>query len=205
MTDWLLALVPTYGPWLLAAATFLSCVALPIPASILMLAAGGFVAAGDLTLATTCLAALAGAVLGDQAGFAAGRFGLQRALARGEGETAGQGAGLLHRARDLLARRGGLAVFLSRWLVSALGPYVNLAAGGAGLAWGSFTLWSVLGEAVWVGLYVGLGYTFTGNLEAASAQAVNVLGLLGAGAVALGLGAWLLSRLRADATTSGRS
>ena len=41
MTDWLLALVPTYGLWLLAAATFLSCLAIPIPVSILMLAAGG--------------------------------------------------------------------------------------------------------------------------------------------------------------------
>ena len=29
MTDWLLALVPTYGLWLLAAATFLSCLAIP--------------------------------------------------------------------------------------------------------------------------------------------------------------------------------
>ena len=33
MTDWLLGLVPQYGLWLLAATTFLSCLALPIPAS----------------------------------------------------------------------------------------------------------------------------------------------------------------------------
>lgn len=50
MPDWLLGQVPTYGLWLFAASTFLSCLALPIPASILMLAAGGFVAAGDLPL-----------------------------------------------------------------------------------------------------------------------------------------------------------
>jgi membrane-associated protein len=36
MTDWLLALVPQYGLWLLAATTFFSCLALPFPASILM-------------------------------------------------------------------------------------------------------------------------------------------------------------------------
>ena len=46
MTDWLLALVPQYGLWLLAATTFCSCLALPFPASILMMTAGGFVAAG---------------------------------------------------------------------------------------------------------------------------------------------------------------
>jgi membrane-associated protein len=191
MTDWLLALVPTYGPWLLAVATFLSCVALPIPASILMLAAGGFVAAGDLVLASTAGAALGGAVAGDQAGYGAGRFGAARFI-----RTDGGTAGLFARTTDMLARRGGLAVFFSRWLVSALGPYVNLVGGAAGLPWARFTLWSVAGEAVWVGLYVGLGYIFAGNLEAASAQAVNILGFLAAGVVALGLGAWLWSSLR---------
>lgn len=62
MTDWLLGMVPTYGGWLLALSTFLSCLALPIPASLLMLVAGGFVAAGDLTLVGSTGAALAGAV-----------------------------------------------------------------------------------------------------------------------------------------------
>ena len=54
MTDWLLALVPQYGLWLLAATTFFSCLALPFPASIMMLTAGGFVAAGDLALLGRC-------------------------------------------------------------------------------------------------------------------------------------------------------
>ena len=40
MTETLLALLPAWGPWLLAATTFLSCLMLPIPASMLMLAGG---------------------------------------------------------------------------------------------------------------------------------------------------------------------
>ncbi len=193
MTDWLLALVPTYGPWLLFCATFLSCIALPIPASVLMLAAGGFIAAGDLVLVSTAGAALVGAVLGDQAGYAAGRFGGARLLQRAGGQS-----GLLARASDMLARRGGLAVYFTRWLLSALGPYVNLAGGAAGLAWPRFTLWSVAGEGTWVALYVGLGYTFAGNLEAASAQAVSILGFLGLGAVALFLGMWLFRSIQTN-------
>lgn len=198
MTDALLALVPTYGLWLLAASTFLSCLALPIPASILMLAAGGFVAAGDLPLAGSMGAALGGAVAGDQLGYLAGRKGGAGLLAR-----LGPRAAPLERARALLARRGGVAVFLSRWLVSALGPYVNLAAGAAGLPWPRFALWGLLGEVVWVGLYIGLGRAFTGNLEAASAVALRVLGLLGAGTAALALGAWLLALLRAERARGG--
>ena len=41
MTDWLLALVPQYGLWLLFFVTLFSCLALPLPASIMMLTAGG--------------------------------------------------------------------------------------------------------------------------------------------------------------------
>lgn len=193
MTEWLLALVPTYGGWLLAGATFLSCLALPIPASMLMLAAGGFAAAGDLTLAGSAGAALAGAVLGDQTGFFAGRIGGAGFLAR-----LGTKAAPLGKAVDLLARRGGVAVFLSRWLVSALGPYVNVAAGAAGQGWGRFTLWGVAGEAVWVSVYVGVGYSVAGNLAAASGMAVDVLGFLAAGAVALGALWWLVAVLRAE-------
>ena len=68
MTEWLLELVPHYGTWLVAVVTFLSCLALPVPSSILMLAAGGFAASGDLMLWQVTGAALAGAILGDQIG-----------------------------------------------------------------------------------------------------------------------------------------
>ena len=192
MTDWLLGLVPTYGLWLLAAATCLSCLALPIPASILMLAAGSFAAAGDLSLPGSMVAALGGAVAGDQAGYAAGLWGGAGIVAR-----LGARAAPVARARDLLARRGEVAVFLSRWLLSATGPYVNLAAGAAGLPWAAFTAWGLLGEAVWVALYVGLGWAFTGNLSAASDLALNLLGLVGAAVLALGLGLWLRAAGRA--------
>lgn len=193
MTDWLLALVPTWGLWLLAAATFLSCLALPVPASILMMAGGGFVAAGDLPLAGCFLAAWGGAVTGDMAGYLVGR----RSGAAFTARLRARGAPVAS-ASALLARRGALAVFLSRWLVSALGPYVNLAAGAAGMPWARFAAWVAAGEAVWVGLYIGLGRAFAGNLEAASAQALKLLGFLAAGTVALALGAWLLAAARAE-------
>lgn len=186
MTEWLLALVPEYGPWLLAVSTFLSCLALPIPASVLLMAAGGFSASGDLSLPVSIAAALAGALLGDQLGYLAGRLGGALWL-----DKAGRRVALLGKARDLLARRGGVAVFLTRWLFSALGPGVNLAAGAARQSWAGFTLWGSAGEILWVSFYTGLGFLFAGNLEQASDRALDALGLLAAGAVAIGLGLWL--------------
>jgi membrane-associated protein len=193
VTDWLLSLVPEYGLWLLGLATFASCLAVPLPTSTLLLAAGGFVAVGDLSLVSVAVVALGGAVAGDQVGYFGARwFGAPLI------DTLGKRAPPLARATDLLAKRGGAAVFFSRWLMSALGPYVNLAAGAAGQPWPRFTIWGVLGEVVWVGIYLGLGYSFIGNLEAASDIAVSWLGFVTAGAIALGLGAWLSATLRAD-------
>ncbi|WP_347313327.1 DedA family protein [Defluviimonas sp. SAOS-178_SWC] len=194
MTDWLLSLVPQYGLWLLAATTFLSCLALPVPSSMMMLAAGGFAASGDLGLVSTIAAALFGAVIGDQAGFAAGRAGGPGLLSR-LGRKPSR-AKALDRARAILDRRGDVAIFLTRWLFSPVGPWANFAAGAGGLRWLRFTLWSIAGEAVWVALYIGMGHAFAGNLEAAGDLLSSGLGLVGGLAAMLGLGLWLKASLR---------
>ncbi len=196
MTDWLLALVPQYGLWLLAAATFSSCLALPFPASILMMTAGGFVAAGDLVLWQTFGAAAAGGIAGDQVGYWAGRKVGTPLLARVRSDPARDK--LLAKAVAMMDRRGAIAVFLTRWLFSPLGPWVNLTAGSTGYHWSRFTIAGVIGEAVWAGLYVGMGYGFGGNLEAASDMLGSILGVLAGGAAVIILGYWLHSAIKAQ-------
>lgn len=195
MTESLLALVPLWGPWAVAVTTFLSCLALPVPASLVMLAAGGFAAVGDLSLAAISLAAFAGAVAGDHAGFAIGRLGGPALMARLAARP--RRAQLVGKAVAALHAQGAATVFLSRWLFSPLGPWVNFAGGATGYPWRRFALPEAAGEAVWVVLYVGLGWAFAGNLEAAADLAGSALGFLAAGAVTLGLGLWLRLLLRA--------
>ncbi len=189
MTEWLLALVPTYGLWLLAATTFCSCLALPFPASIMMMTAGGFVAAGDLVLWQTFMAAAGGGIAGDQAGFWAGRRLGTPLLTRLRRDPARDT--LLVKAVAIMERRGVVAVFLTRWLFSPLGPWVNLTAGSTGYGWTRFSVAAVAGEAVWAALYVGMGYGFAGNIAAASDMLGSVLGVLAGGAVVVILGFWL--------------
>lgn len=196
MTDWLLALVPQYGLWLLAATTFFSCLALPFPASVLMMTAGGFVAAGDLALASTVAAAAAGGIAGDQLGFWAGRkigTPLLRHLRHDPGRDK-----LVSRATVMLEKRGVAAVFLTRWLFSPLGPWINLVTGSTGFRWHLFTAAGVAGELVWAGLYVGMGYAFAGNIQAASAMLGSVLGVLAGGAAVVVLGLWVRHALKAQ-------
>lgn len=196
MTDWLLALVPQYGLWLLAATTFFSCLALPFPASIMMLTAGGFVAAGDLALLPTLAAAAGGGIAGDQLGFWAGRKVGSPLLDRVRRDPARDK--LLQKAVAMLEAKGIVAVFLTRWLFSPLGPWINLVTGSTGYGWHRFTAAGIAGEVVWSGLYVGMGYGFAGNITAASDMLGSVLGILAGGATAVILGLWLRSALKAQ-------
>lgn len=202
MTEAVLALVPVYGLALVAVATFLSCLALPIPASLIMLSAGGFAAAGDLVLWQAGAAALAGAVAGDQLGFRVGRFGQH--LLTGQG-MAPRRAAVMARATAYLRDNGAWAVFFSRWLVSPLGPYVNFAGGAARLDWGAFTRAGIAGEIVWVAIYVGLGAAFADDILALANLLGSASGLLAALAVAGVLGFWLRAALRHRARIDKRA
>ncbi|MCP3972467.1 MAG: DedA family protein [Rhodobacteraceae bacterium] len=197
MTETLFALISAYGPIAVLASAFLSCLALPIPTSLMMLAGGAFAATGDLELANVMLFAFAGAVIGDNTGFAIGRFGgtrLAERLARAPSRRA-----VLDRACALVDRHGGLGVFFSTWAVAPLGPWVNFVAGATGLSWVRFAIWDMFGEAVWVTLYVGMGYYFASQIDFLATVMGNVSGLLAAVAVAVGAGLWIRGALRARA------
>lgn len=186
MTEGLLALVPEWGALLVALTNFLACLALPIPASVIMLAAGAFAAAGDISALPLWLGALAGACLGDQSGYWLGRGFGPRLITRLRRRR--RTAALVDRAVTWLEQRRLPAIFLSRWLVSALCPYVNFSAGAARINWAGFTLPAVAGECVWVSIYVGLGYTFSADIRELASVLGNLAAALAAGVVALVLG-----------------
>jgi membrane protein DedA with SNARE-associated domain len=95
----------------------------------------------------------------------------------------------MDRARKQLDSNAFTAVYLSRWLFSPLGPWVNLTAGAMRLDWRRFTLGSVTGEATWVALYVGLGWGFAAQVD----RLGSLMGSLAGFAAALGI-AGLLAR-----------
>ena len=122
MTETLLGLVPTFGPLAVFAATLLGCFGFPVPGSLVLLSAGSFVASGEMALAAVLFGGLAGAIIGDQAGYWLGAYGgeaIVQRLSRRHQSAAGLSA-----ARAFTLRWGKLGVFFSRWLVAPLGPPV---------------------------------------------------------------------------------
>lgn len=194
MIDTILSLVSDYGAWIVAFCAFFSCLLVPIPTSLVMLSAGAFVTAGDLTAVSIWFAAWGAAVLGDNTGYLIGRTGGASVLARIA--KAPSRAKVLERARASLDKRAGIGVFLSTWLFAPLGPYVNFIAGSVGMGWLRFALWDMAGEAVWVSLYLGLGYFFGDRIDAIYGLMGNASGFLVAGLVAIGLGLLLRRKLK---------
>jgi len=200
MTETVFALVTAWGPMVIFASAFLSCLALPIPTSLMMLTGGAFAAAGDLALWQVVLAAWIGAVAGDQTGYLIGRVGGAPVVARLARAPAR--AAVLARARALVDRQGGIGVFLSTWAVAPLGPWVNFIAGATGLSWARFTLADVTGEVIWVTLYTGLGQVFAANISLVADAMSDIVGLVVALVVAAAAALWIRAVLKAQKARS---
>lgn len=180
------AAIPKHGPVVMFLAALLSSAGAPIPTSAMMLASGAFIAAGDMSLLPVLLATLVGAMIGDQIGFFAGRYGGAPLWHRLRARP--RLAAPLNRAAAELDRRAEIAVILSRFPLSAIGPAVNLVAGSTGVRWSRFTLGVAVGDTVWVATYLVGGTFFADRVKALGTTMTSLLGAIAALAIAAALG-----------------
>jgi len=163
VSDQLLAWVSLYGVPALFGILLVTCLGVPFPGTLMLLAVGSFVAQGDMKLWQVLVVGSAGAIGGDQIGYWLGRWGGRRLVHRITDKVGG--ADMIKRAEAFAQHWGGAGIFFSRWLVGPLGPWINLSSGITEYPWPRFTLWDVLGEMLWVVLYVILGKTFSDRVQ----------------------------------------
>ena len=166
----LLTALSTYGVIAIFGSVLVSSFGLPLPASFLLILAGSFIEQGELELLPVLIAGIVAAIIGDHLGYSAGWFG-GRTLANRISKRL-RAESLLARAENTSRKWGGVSVFFSRWLLTALGPYINLTSGISRYQLPRFSLWVVLGEAVWVIACVQLGRLFNDRV----AELTDLLG-----------------------------
>jgi membrane-associated protein len=179
MREQLLAAVSQYGSPALFVVVMVASMGAPLPIALLLIVTGSLAEQGAMNIWTAIAVAGAGSVLGDLAGYAIGRWGggaLINRFARVLG-----GANRLEEIEGRARHRAGLYIFLTRWLLSPLGPWVNLGSGIARYPWHRFLLWDILGEFFGVSLYISLGHIFSDRVMALD----SVLGDLTWGVLAL--------------------
>jgi membrane protein DedA with SNARE-associated domain len=164
LTDQLLAALLVYGlPVLFGVIVIVSAGVPFIPISLMLVAAGSFAAQGSMKLWQVMIVASVGAVTGDQIGYGVSRWGGRGLILKISRKLGVESK--IKEAEALSKRWGGAGIFFSRWLVTALGPWLNVTSGIARYPWRHFIFWDVLGEVLWVVLYVMLGYFFSDRVQ----------------------------------------
>jgi membrane protein DedA with SNARE-associated domain len=200
----------TLEPWLdhwgylaVAAFVFLEDFGVPVPGETILIAASVFAGAGRLNIVVVAVVAFAAAVLGDNIGYAIGRFGGSRAVARW-GRYVGLTLARVEKATMFFGRHGGKIIVVARF-VEGLRQANGIVAGISRLSFFRFVSFNALGAALWVTLWCCVGY-FAGNhivtiYDDFSRYSLYLLAAGGVAAGALVVRVMLRRRARAAAAT----
>lgn len=181
MSDFFLTQVINFGTPLVGLILFLGALGFPVGASVVVIAAGAFGQQGILDIPSAAIYGLLGAVIGDSLSFGMGYYAKDAVQRRFGNSAAWQGA------TETFQKNAGMAVFLTRWLITAIAIPTNLIAGGSGYKYSRFISYDLTGEIVWIILYGGLGYLFGSQWELVYDFMSNFGGLI-LGIVLMGFG-----------------
>ncbi|MHB8940030.1 MAG: DedA family protein [Desulfobacteria bacterium] len=173
-----------YGYGALFGVLFAESFGLPLPGETFLLAASFLAVQGQLNIWLVGLTAWAAAVLGDNVGYAIGRFGGRRLVVR-HGARVGIGAERLNKAERFFAHYGPEVVIVARFF-PVLRQINGITAGCTGMSWKRFVFYNALGGLLWVGAWCSGVYYFGHQIEVWLLR-VHTAGLWLAGALALTL------------------
>jgi membrane protein DedA with SNARE-associated domain len=148
-------LLDHYGYLAIGGLVLLEDFGVPVPGETVLIAGAAYAGAGRLNVAVVGLIALAAAIVGDNIGYAVGRFG-GRALVLRYGRYIFLTAERLDKAEAFFARHGGKVVTVARFL-EGLRQANGIIAGIAGMPWLKFLVYNALGAVLWVALWVSVG------------------------------------------------
>jgi membrane protein DedA with SNARE-associated domain len=129
---------------------------IPVPGETILIAAALYAGAGRLNVVAVGIIAWICAVLGDNIGFLIGHFGGRR-LALKYGRYVFLTSARLDKAEHFFEHHGGKIIVAARF-IEGLRQANGIVAGITGMHWKRFIPFNALGAALWVGLWVSVGY-----------------------------------------------
>ncbi len=165
----LLTFLQSYGYVALWITVFVAAVGIPIPITLLLLAAGAFAALGDFNLALLFVNSFSALICGDNTGYWIGRIWGSRVLnwiERSKRWNKMIPPQRIAQSRQYFRHRGGWAIFLSRFLFAAFGGIINLLSGSELYPYPYFLFFDSSGEALGAIIPLSLGFVFGASWEA---------------------------------------
>ncbi|MDQ3007250.1 MAG: DedA family protein [Chloroflexota bacterium] len=172
MSDFLLTQIINYGAPILGLIVFIGAIGAPLPGTLIIVAVGAFCRQGFLSWPVTGLVAFICVVLGDSLSYSMGYYARESILMRFSSSTQ------WNQAEKSFQNWGGMSIFLTRFLITGIAVPVNLLAGTGRFPFKRFLMYDVLGEAIWIFGYGGLGYIFGAQWEVVSDFISNFGGLM---------------------------
>jgi len=182
-----------YGYPMLWFTVFIAAVGIPLPISLVLLAVGAFAGYGDFHIVLLIVITVTASSCGDNVGYFIGRSWGSRTLhwLVQPRRVHVLPARTITRSRLYFKRRGGWAIFFSRFLFSALGGVMSLLAGAERYPYRRFLLYDVTGQTLGAVIPLSLGYALGACWEAGG----NLLGAVSGFALILFLVMLLVKRL----------
>lgn len=164
-----------------------------VPGETAAVVGGVYASRGEASVVWMCVAVVLAAIVGDSVGYEVGKTFGPRLLAM---KVLDKRRDKLTGAQDFLARRGGSAVFLGRF-VAFFRAVMPALAGMSKMPYRRFLPWNAAGGLVWGTAFVLLGF-FAGNSYQAVASKVGTgLAVAVAVVVVLAVVVWRVRRERA--------
>jgi membrane protein DedA with SNARE-associated domain len=139
---------------------FLEDFGVPVPGETVLIISAVYAGTGRLNVWLVAIIGFAAALLGDNVGFAIGHFG-GRPLAERYGKYIFLTPQRLDKAASFFDRHGGKVIVIARF-VEGLRQANGIIAGITGMHWARFIPFNAIGAALWVGVWVSVGY-FSGD------------------------------------------
>jgi membrane-associated protein len=155
----LIAWLAIYTYPVAALTVLVGAIGVPLPSAIVVLAAGSISAEGDPDFWLLFGIILTAAVVGDVTSYSLGRWASDLVIDR-FGSKVGLTRERMGAAERRFERWGGLAVLVTRFLLTGLAFPTNLAAGAGTYPLARFLAYAVAGEAIWTGQFLTLGWLF---------------------------------------------
>jgi membrane protein DedA with SNARE-associated domain len=171
LPGFLAALAPLLDHWGYLAVGFLIFVedfGVPAPGETVLIAAAVYAGAGRLNIVAVGVVGFVAAVLGDNIGYAIGRFG-GRTLVLRFGRYVRLTEERLARAESFFARHGGKIVIVARF-IEGLRQANGIIAGITRMHWLRFVAFNSLGAALWVATWTSVGYLAGNHIQAIYTQ-----------------------------------
>jgi membrane protein DedA with SNARE-associated domain len=178
----------SYGYLVVFLLVMIESIGVPVPGETALIAAALYAGStGNLQIQWVIVVAVGGAIMGDNIGFAIGRYGGAKVLLR-YGHKIRLNEERLKIGIWLFRRHGGKVVFWGRF-VAILRAFAAILAGTNQMGWPRFLVFNTAGGIVWATLFGVAYYVFGSALEKLSTPIDIVLGVAGT-VILVGFLAW---------------